>query len=152
MAGSRELKPLSIRQRRRVERAVDEAENVTGLQLCIYLGSVEGEIDLRSHAEDVRRELPEVPPEQVLVEPTHRGTAASLALPALIIRRRSPGAVWASLHSDAFVDDDRITAVGNTQIDRFVAAPVPCDTTSGIMPATSAIVVIRIGRSRSRFA
>jgi uncharacterized membrane protein YgcG len=49
----RDLKPLSIRQRRRVERAVDEAENLTGLQLCIYLGSVEGETDLRAHAEDV---------------------------------------------------------------------------------------------------
>lgn len=60
----------------------------------------------RSHAEDVRRELPEVPPKQVLVEPTRRGTAASLALPALIIRERSPDAVWASLHSDAFIEDD----------------------------------------------
>ena len=52
MAG-KDLKPLSIRQRRRVERAVDEAENLTGLQLCIYLGSVEGEADLRKHAESV---------------------------------------------------------------------------------------------------
>jgi uncharacterized membrane protein YgcG len=49
----KDLKPLSIRQRRRVERAVDEAENLTGLQLCIYLGSVEGETDLRTHAENV---------------------------------------------------------------------------------------------------
>lgn len=59
-----------------------------------------------SHAEDIRRELPEVPAAQVLVEPTRRGTAASLALPALIIHRRSPDAVWASLHSDAYVEDD----------------------------------------------
>lgn len=60
----------------------------------------------RSHAEGVRRELPEVPAEQVLVEPMRRGTAASLALAAFIIHRRSPDAVWASLHSDAFVEDD----------------------------------------------
>jgi mannose-1-phosphate guanylyltransferase len=60
----------------------------------------------RSHAEDVRRELPEVPAENVLVEPRRRGTAAALALPALIIHRRAPDAVWASLHSDAFIDDD----------------------------------------------
>ena len=60
----------------------------------------------RSHADDVRRELPEVPAENVLVEPGRRGTAASLALPALLIHRRAPDAVWASLHSDAFIDDD----------------------------------------------
>ena len=37
-------------------------------------------------------------------------------------------------------------------IDRFVAAPAPLPTISGIMPATRAIVVIKIGRKRSRFA
>ena len=37
-------------------------------------------------------------------------------------------------------------------IARFVPAPVPLETTSGIMPATKASVVIRIGRSRSRLA
>ena len=37
-------------------------------------------------------------------------------------------------------------------IARFVPEPVPLETTSGIMPATNASVVIRIGRSRSRLA
>lgn len=60
----------------------------------------------RSHAEEVRAELPEIPAENFLVEPARRGTAGSLALPALLIYRRAPGAVWASLHSDAFVQDD----------------------------------------------
>jgi mannose-1-phosphate guanylyltransferase len=59
-----------------------------------------------SHAAEVREELPEVPPENVLVEPTRRGTAGSLALPALLIHQRAPDAVWASLHSDAFIEDD----------------------------------------------
>jgi hypothetical protein len=39
-----------------------------------------------------------------------------------------------------------------TPIDRFVAAPGPLDITRGIIPATRAIVVINIGRSRSRLA
>lgn len=60
-----------------------------------------------SHAADVRRELPEVPAEQVLVEPVRRGTAGSLALAAALIRRLAPDAVWASLHSDAFIQDDQ---------------------------------------------
>jgi len=45
------LKPLTIRQRKRVERAVDVAENLTGLQICVFIGSVEGERDPRAHAE-----------------------------------------------------------------------------------------------------
>lgn len=44
-------KPLTPRQRRRVERAVAAAEQLTGLQWCVYLGGVEG--DLRQHAEGV---------------------------------------------------------------------------------------------------
>ena len=39
-----------------------------------------------------------------------------------------------------------------TPIDLFVPEPGPLESTSGVMPATSAIVVIRIGRSRSRLA
>lgn len=60
----------------------------------------------RSHADGVRAELPEVPARNFLVEPARRGTAGSLALAALLIYRRAPDAVWASLHSDAFVQDD----------------------------------------------
>jgi mannose-1-phosphate guanylyltransferase len=60
----------------------------------------------RSHAKEVRAELPELPDENVLVEPARRGTAGSLALPALLIHARNPAAVWASLHSDAFIQDD----------------------------------------------
>ena len=37
-------------------------------------------------------------------------------------------------------------------MERFVPEPGPVEMTSGIMPATSAMVVIRIGRRRSRFA
>src|SRR5207245_4193702 len=44
-----DLKPLSARQERQVQRAVQEAEQRTGLQLCVYLGPA-GE-DARAHAE-----------------------------------------------------------------------------------------------------
>ena len=40
---------LGKRQRKLVAQAVDEAEEVTGLQICVYLGSVEA--DPRAHAE-----------------------------------------------------------------------------------------------------
>jgi mannose-1-phosphate guanylyltransferase len=60
----------------------------------------------RSHADDLHAQLPELPASSIIVEPTRRGTAAALLLAALHVRDRAPRATWASLHSDAFIDDD----------------------------------------------
>jgi mannose-1-phosphate guanylyltransferase len=60
----------------------------------------------RSHAEDLRAQLPELPDSSIVVEPTRRGTAAALLLAALHVRARAPDATWASLHADAFITDD----------------------------------------------
>ncbi len=60
----------------------------------------------RSHADDLRAQLPELPDSSIVVEPTRRGTAAALLLAALHIKARAPGATWASVHSDAFITDD----------------------------------------------
>src|SRR5438067_9253913 len=57
----------------------------------------------RSHADDLRAQLPELPDSSIIVEPTRRGTAAALLLAALHVRDRAPDATWASLHSDAFI-------------------------------------------------
>jgi len=60
----------------------------------------------RSHADDLRAQLPELPDSSILVEPTRRGTAAALMLAALHVKARAPRATWASVHSDAFITDD----------------------------------------------
>jgi mannose-1-phosphate guanylyltransferase len=60
----------------------------------------------RSHADDLRAQLPELPDSSIVVEPMRRGTAAALLLAGLHIRERAPGATWASVHSDAFITDD----------------------------------------------
>jgi mannose-1-phosphate guanylyltransferase len=60
----------------------------------------------RSHADDLRAQLPELPDSSIIVEPMRRGTAAALLLAALHIRGRAPEATWASVHSDAFITDD----------------------------------------------
>ncbi|MCA1647628.1 MAG: NTP transferase domain-containing protein, partial [Chloroflexi bacterium] len=60
----------------------------------------------RSHAADLRAQLPELPDSSMVVEPTRRGTAAALMLAALHIKERAPDATWASVHSDAFITDD----------------------------------------------
>lgn len=59
-----------------------------------------------SHADDVREQLPAIPPTNFLVEPARRGTAPALALAALEIARRDPSAVMASLHSDHYIGDE----------------------------------------------
>jgi mannose-1-phosphate guanylyltransferase len=60
----------------------------------------------RSHADDLRAQLPQLPDSSIIVEPTRRGTAAALLLAALHVRERAPNATWASVHSDAFITDD----------------------------------------------
>jgi uncharacterized membrane protein len=54
-AGERPHDPLSPRQHRRIARAVDLAENETGLQFAVYIGPA-GE-DSRAHAEAMFAEL-----------------------------------------------------------------------------------------------
>ena len=58
-----------------------------------------------SHADGIREQLPEVPADNILVEPVRRGTAGSLALAAAAIERRRPDALIVSEHSDHFVED-----------------------------------------------
>src|SRR5687767_12864196 len=58
-----------------------------------------------SHADQLREQLPELPTENILVEPTRRGTAAAVGWGAAAIASRDPGASVASLHSDAAVTD-----------------------------------------------
>src|SRR5579871_405087 len=59
-----------------------------------------------SHAEDVSAQLPMLPPENIVVEPARRGTAAAVGLGAAMIAYRDPDATMASLHSDAAILDD----------------------------------------------
>lgn len=56
-----------------------------------------------AHAQHVAAQLPEVPLENILVEPAPRGTAPCIGLAALQIRRRDPEAVLAVMSSDRLV-------------------------------------------------
>lgn len=53
-----------------------------------------------AYADLVAEQLPELPPENILVEPCGRGTAPCIGLAALTIRRRDPNAVMAVLSAD----------------------------------------------------
>lgn len=58
-----------------------------------------------THAEGIRAQLPELPRDNIVVEPVRRGTAAAVGLAAQWIAQRDPGATIASLHSDHAVRD-----------------------------------------------
>ncbi len=60
----------------------------------------------RRHAAAVREQLPELPPENLLLEPVARNTAPCIGLAATVLQRRDPNAVMAVLPADHFVGDE----------------------------------------------
>jgi mannose-1-phosphate guanylyltransferase len=66
----------------------------------------------RDHRSWWGRELADLPPENVLVQPRDRGTAVGLALTLLAIRRRDPGATVVILPADHFVAREDLLAEG----------------------------------------
>ncbi len=60
----------------------------------------------RSHAAEVIRQLPEIPPENILIEPVGRNTAPCIGLAALHILKRIPDEVMLVLPSDHRIGDD----------------------------------------------
>lgn len=59
-----------------------------------------------SQVPEVRRCLPELPVDNILVEPVGRNTAPCIGLAALTVERRDPAGVMAVLPSDHFVEDE----------------------------------------------
>ena len=60
----------------------------------------------RSHAAEVIRQLPEIPPENILIEPVGRNTAPCIGLAALHILSRIPDEVMLVLPSDHRIGDE----------------------------------------------
>jgi mannose-1-phosphate guanylyltransferase len=59
----------------------------------------------RSHAAELTRQLPEIPAENILIEPVGRNTAPCIGLAALQIQKRVPDAVMLVLPSDHRIGD-----------------------------------------------
>lgn len=58
-----------------------------------------------SHADLVRAQLPELPHDNIVVEPMGKGTAPCIGLAALRMKRRDPDGIMASLHADHVILD-----------------------------------------------
>jgi mannose-1-phosphate guanylyltransferase len=87
----------------------------------------------RDHAAAVRRQLPTVPARNILSEPVARNTAPCLALAALTIEGRAPGATFVSVPADHAIADP--AAFRATLLEALAwAAAQPVAVTIGIRP------------------
>ncbi len=107
----------------------------------------------KDHAAEVRRQLPQLPGANVLVEPVARNTAPCLALAALTIAERAPDASFVCLPADHAIADPggfrAAVAAGFGWAERE-----SCSVTLGIRPTGPAtgFGYIRLGRRAGRGA
>jgi mannose-1-phosphate guanylyltransferase len=62
-------------------------------------------VTAREYVEILARQVPELPPENFIVEPMARGTAGAIGLSALYLKRRDPDAIMAVLTADHYIRD-----------------------------------------------
>lgn len=60
-----------------------------------------------SHAQELMRQLPEIPEKNIIIEPVGRNTAPCIGLAALHIKRKTPDAVMVVLPSDHLIGDEK---------------------------------------------
>ncbi len=61
----------------------------------------------RSHAEELKKQVPEIPDQNIIIEPVGRNTAPCIGLAALYIKRKDPQGVMAVLASDHLIKDEK---------------------------------------------
>jgi mannose-1-phosphate guanylyltransferase len=97
-------------------------------RIYVVTGAVYGDL--------VREQLPELPPANLLIEPSGKGTAPAIGLGALHIRRRDPKALMAVLSADHGIEQQELfrqqLAVGATMAEQGFLV------TLGIKPSTPA--------------
>ncbi len=130
--------PLSRRSRPKQLLAIVDHDSLLQQTVARMRGLVPPErivvVTGREHAAAVRRQLPGVPAENILVEPVGRNTAPCIALAAEWIHRRSPASVMAVMPSDHAIGD--ATAFRRTVRRAFaVAEEAEVLVTLGIRPA-----------------
>ena len=61
----------------------------------------------QEYAAPVLEQLPDLPPENVIVELEGRGTAPCIGLSAIHLERRNPDEIMVTLHADAYIKDEQ---------------------------------------------
>ncbi|MBW2648526.1 MAG: mannose-1-phosphate guanylyltransferase [Deltaproteobacteria bacterium] len=86
-----------------------------------------------SHSDEIRKQLPELPAENILIEPVGRNTAPCIGLAAIHIRKRNPDAVMFVLPSDHLIADTKSFLASLTTAHEM-AKMRDCLVTIGIKP------------------
>lgn len=60
-------------------------------------------VTVEKQADEMRRQVPEIPGDNYLIEPAPRGTASAVGLAATVLQKRDPQAVMVVLPSDHFI-------------------------------------------------
>jgi len=60
-----------------------------------------------NHAEEVRKQAPEIPPENIIIEPMGKNTAPCIGLAALHIKKKSADGLMMVLPADHFIADEK---------------------------------------------
>src|SRR6478672_7431153 len=76
----------------------DRLEPLTGDRVLVVTG--------RAHEAAVRAQLPGLPADQLLAEPSPRDSMAAIGWAAAVLEARDPGAVLGSFAADHVIDDD----------------------------------------------
>ena len=88
-----------------------------------------------AHGEELRRQLAELPPENILLEPVGRNTAACIGLAALLVQHRDPRAVMVVLPADHLITDEELF-LSALRAAVAMARKEPALITLGIRPAS----------------
>ncbi len=109
-----------------LQQAVDRVRPVVPTSHILVITSA-------AQADEVRRQLPELPTRNIVAEPVGRDTCAAVALGAAIVGARSPDAVMAVLPADHVIPEPaRFQQVLSDALDLATAQPVVV--TIGIQP------------------
>jgi mannose-1-phosphate guanylyltransferase len=82
-----------------LQETVDRMDPLIPLERVLVVVSEE-------HAKTVHNQVPELPVENILVEPGPRGTAPCIGLAAVVLQRRDPSAMMAVCPADHLIADD----------------------------------------------
>ena len=84
------------------------------------------------HASEIARQLPDLPAENIIIEPYSNGTGPAIGLAALLIRRSEPNAIMGSFAADHVITDE--AAFGSALQTAQKAARIGWLTTIGLTP------------------
>jgi mannose-1-phosphate guanylyltransferase len=101
----------------------------------------------RSQVESIREQLPDLPDEHFIIEPSRRGTASALGLAAVTIAERDPDATMLSVHADHYLGHDEEAYLKTLEAEARWAEAKRSLVTVGLRPpyASTAFGYIQVG-------